>query len=109
MTTGIVDQLLELESAKHRALLTCDSSSYEEHVKTQIRLLDTGIASTAAAKESAETLSVLSRLMRLNTVLLLNHFTISPVFAETGGLRPGGYTSAGAPQLRPSSNLSVNG
>jgi hypothetical protein len=106
---GLVEQLLELEGAKHRALMACDATAYEESVKSQLQLLNTAGELRAAAEASPAKVEVLSRLIRLNTHLLLNHFSASPAFAANGVLgRSSGYTATGARDARPPSRFSVD-
>ena len=47
---GIVEQLLRLEEAKHKALLKCDSATYELHVSVQMRLFESAPGSCAARR-----------------------------------------------------------
>jgi hypothetical protein len=104
---GIVDDLLELESDKHRALMACDAASYEELVRRQLRLLEVAYDAGAAARERPDELKILSRLIQLNTVLVLNYLSASPLMSETGLLTRSEYTSAGTPDARPASRISV--
>jgi hypothetical protein len=77
---GLVEELLRLESAKHKALIEIDASAYDAHVQTQLRLL-------SISKESpdnvtnVERLLALSQLITLNTRLLQNLISTSPLFA----------------------------
>ena len=100
---GIVEQLLELETAKHHSLLLCDASSYEAQVRAQVDLLNTGHDLRAAAHESPEQVIILSRLVRLNTALFVNFVSSSPIPLMTSPE----YTSAGELDARPPSRFSV--
>jgi hypothetical protein len=104
---GLVEELLELESAKHRALLACDADAYEKHVRRQLHVLSETPDVRQAAAMSPDQVRVLSRLIQLNACLLHNHFASSPVFALNGALGKSGYTSEGALETRPPSNFSV--
>src|SRR5262245_17163852 len=92
---GIFEALLRLEGAKHKALIQTDASAYEEHVRAQLRLLDSAVISPSdletAARKSARTIGTLSRLIRLNTALFANLLTTS-VFA----LNQSQYTADGS-------------
>ena len=102
---GMVEELLRLESAKHRALIACDASSYEEQVQSQLRLLDGAPDLVAAAKESPAQVEILSRLIRLNAALLVNHVSASPVFVLCQGATE--YTHAGSLQTPINSKFSL--
>jgi hypothetical protein len=98
---GIFEALLRLEGAKHKALIQTDASAFEEHVRAQLRLLESSSISPAdletAARKSPQIIDTLSRLIRLNTALFANLFTTSSVFA----LNQNQYTANGTmePQL----------
>ena len=100
---GIVEQLLELETAKHRSLLRCDASSYETQVCAQVDLLKDGHDLRVAAHESPEQVTILSRLVRLNAALLVNFVSSSPIPLLT---LPE-YTSAGTLGTRPALRISL--
>jgi hypothetical protein len=100
---GIVEQLLELETAKHRALLRCDAPVYESHVRAQVELLNAGHDLRAAAREVPEQVSILAKLVRLNTALVVNFVSSSPIPLLTLSE----YTSAGALDNRPAPRFSV--
>jgi hypothetical protein len=99
----ITQELLRLETAKHRALLECDSQSYHDRVVEQVHLVNSGVDPAAAAQNNPEIVGALSRLTRLNTVLLLNVISTSPVFAANRN----GYTSSGTLDRRPAGRVSV--
>jgi len=88
---GLVEELLRLESAKHEALISIDASAYDSNVREQLRLL-------AASKDaltsvtSVERLLALSQLITLNTRLLQNLISTTPLF----GYSAEGYTAQGA-------------
>jgi hypothetical protein len=77
---GLVEELLRLESAKHKALVEIDASAYEAHVQTQLRLLSVSKGSTDNTT-TVERLLALSQLITLNTRLLHNLVSTSPLFA----------------------------
>ena len=87
---GLVEELLRLESAKHKALVEIDASAYDAHVQTQLRLLSTSKES-ADNTTSVERLLALSQLITLNTRLLQNLISTSPLFAFSKN----GYTAKG--------------
>ena len=103
----LIEQLLQMESDKHRALMACDAAAYEKHVRSQLQLLDTNVDLAAAAREAPDQLDVLARLIRLNTNLLLNHFSASPVFAANGALGRSEYSAEGTLDTRPAAKFSV--
>jgi len=88
---GLVEELLRLESAKHKALVEIDASAYDAHVQTQLRLV-------ASSKESIDTVTslerllTLSQLITLNTRLLQNLISTTPLFA----FNKNGYTAKGS-------------
>ena len=77
---GLVNELLRLESAKHKALVEIDASAYDESVREQARLI-------AVFKKGddqvfdVKSLLALSQLITLNTRLLQNLVSTSPMFA----------------------------
>ena len=87
---GLVEELLRLESAKHKALVEIDAPAYDISVREQLRLV---AASKGAATEvsSVERLLALSQLITLNTRLLQNLISTSPLFA----FNKNGYTAKG--------------
>ena len=98
---GLIEELLRLESEKHKALIEIDASAYEAHVQTQLRLL-------AASKKSTVTTDVkrllaLSQLITLNTRLLQNLVSTCPLFAFSKN----GYTAKGCINLPGDRRVSV--
>ena len=87
---GLVEELLRLESAKHKALVEIDASAYDVHVQTQLRLLSVSRNSTDKTT-NVERLLALSQLITLNTRLLHNLVSTSPLFA----FNKNGYTAKG--------------
>lgn len=77
---GLVEELLRLESAKHKALIEIDASAYDTQVQRQLRLLSVSKAS-AEKVTNVEQLLALSQLITLNTRLLQNLISTSPLFA----------------------------
>jgi len=91
---GLVAELLRLESAKHKALIEIDASAYDVHVQTQLRLLSVSRNSTDKTT-NVERLLALSQLITLNTRLLHNLVSTSPLFA----FNKNGYTAKGRASL----------
>jgi hypothetical protein len=85
---GLVEQLLRLESAKHKALIEIDASAYDAHVRRQLRLLSVSKKSIDKST-SLERLLALSQLITLNERLLQNLVLTSPLF----GFSRNGYTA----------------
>jgi len=95
---GLVEELLRLESAKHKALIEIDASAYDAHIRTQLRLISISKNSTDKVTK-VERLLALSQLITLNTRLLQNLISTSPLFAFSKN----GYTAKGrlaAPTVR---------
>ena len=87
---GLVEELLRLESAKHKALVEIDASAYDATVRAQMRLLSTSRDSSVKVS-SVERLLTLSQLITLNTRLLQNLVSTTPWFA----FNQNGYTAKG--------------
>ena len=87
---GLVEELLRLESAKHKALVEIDASAYDANVRAQMRLLSISKGSSAKVS-SVERLLALSQLITLNTRLLQNLISATPWFAFSKN----GYTAKG--------------
>ena len=77
---GLVEELLRLESAKHKALVEIDAPAYDANVRAQLRLVS---ASKKAADKltNVDTLLALSQLITLNSRLLQNLVSTTPWFA----------------------------
>ena len=88
---GLVEELLRLESAKHKALVEIDASAYDSSVRQQLRLLSSSRNSAAGRAASIERLLMLSQLITLNARLLQNLISTSPAFAFSKN----GYTARG--------------
>lgn len=86
---GLVEELLRLESAKHKALVKIDASAYDVSVREQMRLLS--VSKKAEHSANLERLLALSQLITLNTRLLQNLVSTTPWFAFSGN----GYTAKG--------------
>ncbi len=86
---GLVEELLRLESAKHKALISIDASAYDASVREQMRLIAT--SKGAVTSVNVERLLSLSQLITLNTRLLHNLVSTNPVFAFSKN----GYTAKG--------------
>lgn len=87
---GLVEELLRLESAKHKALVEIDASAYDSHVQTQLRLISIS-REPVDNSTNVERLLALSQLITLNTRLLQNLVSTSPLFAFSKN----GYTAKG--------------
>ncbi|HYR42271.1 MAG TPA: hypothetical protein VER98_04565 [Terriglobia bacterium] len=77
---GLVEELLRLESAKHKALIEIDASAYDAHVQTQLRLISDS-KGCADKVSNVDRLLALSQLITLNTRLLQNLISTTPLFA----------------------------
>ena len=77
---GLVEELLRLESAKHKAFVEIDASAYDASVRAQLRLLSASKRSGLRVS-SVERLLSLSQLITLNTRLLQNLISTTPWFA----------------------------
>jgi hypothetical protein len=88
---GLVEELLRLESAKHTALVEIDASAYDSHVQTQLRLISISREPVDNTTTNVERLLALSQLITLNTRLLQNLVSTSPLFAFSKN----GYTANG--------------
>ena len=87
---GLVEELLRLESAKHKALVEIDATAYDAHVQTQLRLVSVS-RNSSDKTTNVERLLALSQLITLNTRLLHNLVSTSPLFA----FNKNGYTAKG--------------
>ena len=93
---GLVEELLRLETLKHQALIQIDAAAYEAGVREQMSLL-------AASKDApgqvrnVERLLSLSQLITLNTRLLQNLISTTPLFQMTGSA----YTARGRAAAAP--------
>jgi hypothetical protein len=88
---GLVEELLRLESAKHKALILIDACAYDASVREQLRLVADSKQSPPGAVSNVEQLLALSQLITLNTRLLQNLLSTTPLFAISGN----GYTASG--------------
>src|SRR5262245_38342900 len=75
---GLVEELLRLESAKHKALILIDAPAYDVTVRQQLRLLDASKRSPTNTT-SLEGLLTLSQLITLNTRSLENLLSTTPL------------------------------
>ena len=77
---GILDELLRLEDAKHRALIGFDPEIYDRSVREQAALVeDTRLS--AEARKASDKLLTFSKLARLNSSLYQNLLTTTPWLA----------------------------
>jgi hypothetical protein len=101
---ALLEQLFELEAAKHDALQSFDADAYEAAAVEQARLV--AVAGPLAEAEVSRDLVVkLAKLARLNSALLLNLISISPRFA----LAQPGYTAEGGLEGSPLNRLRIKG
>jgi len=77
---GLVEELLRLEDAKHKALVAIDASAYDDNVRKQMLLLSSK-KSVQTAPADIDRLLALSQLITLNTRLLQNLVSTTPWFA----------------------------
>lgn len=77
---GLVKELLRLEGAKHKALIEIDAPAYDANVRKQLRLIAIARNSTGRVSD-LQRLLALSQLITLNTRLLQNLISTSPLFA----------------------------
>ena len=89
---GLVEELLRLEDAKHKALVAIDASAYDDNVRKQMHLLATSRADQSGPAADVDRLLALSQLITLNTRLLQNLVSTTPWFAFSGN----SYTSNGS-------------
>ena len=92
---GLVEELLRLESAKHKALIEIDASAYDASVREQLRLVSVSKL-TPDSVASVERLLALSQLITLNSRLLQNLVSTTPWFAFSEN----GYTAEGRLSLQ---------
>ena len=76
---GLVEELLHLESAKHKALVEIDAPAYDATVRAQLRLVST--SKKVAELTNVDKLLALSQLITLNSRLLQNLVSTTPWFA----------------------------
>src|SRR5215467_12200806 len=77
---GLVEELLRLESAKHKALIEIDASSYDANVREQLRLVTVSKVNPDSVA-NLESVLALSQLITLNSRLLQNLISTTPWFA----------------------------
>jgi len=86
----LLEELLRLEGAKHKALVSIDAPAYEETVREQMRVLAAS-ENKLGGVTNVKGLQALSQLISVNTRLLQNLFSATPLFY----LSANGYTSQG--------------
>lgn len=101
---NLVEDLIRLETAKKDALIRFDAGAYAENAREQACLAE-AMLGLAPAQFRLDDLLTLTRLIRLNTSLVLNLHSISPALA----LARSGYTAAGAVLTAPSRRVSFEG
>jgi hypothetical protein len=99
---GLVNELLRLEDAKHKALVAIDASAYDDNVRKQMHLLAASKLRRPASSD-LDRLLALSQLITLNTRLLQNLVSTTPWFAFSGN----SYTAKGAVVARTSGRVSI--
>ena len=80
---GLVEKLLRLEGAKHKALVEIDAFAYDASVQKQMRLLAISRKNPSDGVADVERLLALSQLITLNTRLLQTLVSTTPWFALT--------------------------
>ena len=88
---GLVNELLRLEDAKHKALVAIDATAYDENVRKQMHLVSASRKTSSDPSADVDNLLALSQLITLNTRLLQNLVSTTPWFAFSGN----SYTAAG--------------
>jgi hypothetical protein len=100
---GLVEELLRLEGAKHKALVEIDETAYDATVRAQLRLLS-ATRNSSVKVSSVERLLALSQLITLNTRLLQNLISTTPWFA----FNQNGYTAKGRVRAAAANNSRVS-
>ena len=99
---GLVEELLRLEDAKHKALVAIDASAYDDNVRKQMLLLSSA-KSVQTAPADVDRLLALSQLITLNTRLLQNLVSTTPWFAFSEN----SYTAKGKATARTGRKVSL--
>ena len=84
---GLVEELLRLESAKHKALIEIDASAYNANVRMQLRLL--------SVSKSADNTTSLNRLLALSQLITLNKHLLQNLPSPLFGFSKNGYPAEG--------------
>jgi hypothetical protein len=93
---GTVEAVLRLEDAKRKALVDFDASAYDDHLRAQLRLLETSTPAAIAAQSSSADILALAKLIRLNSLLYHNLLSISPWIQQPRhAYTSGGHFAAG--------------
>ena len=100
---GLVEQLLRLENAKHRALVEIEASAYQNSVRRQQRLIAKWKGTPSERNTDIKSLLALSQLITLNTRLLQNLESTTPWFVSSGDV----YSSKRVADARTSRGLSA--
>ena len=100
---GLVTELLRLEDAKHKALVSIDAPAYDDNVRKQMELLAVSGAGRLDRTAEVEGLLALSQLITLNSRLLQNLVSTTPWFAFSGN----GYSATGRVAAQTSGRVSV--
>ena len=100
---GLVNELLRLEDAKHKALVSIDAPAYDDSVRQQMELLATSDTAQLGRTTEVDCLLALSQLITLNTRLLQNLVSTTPWFAFSGN----GYSANGRVAAKTSGRVSV--
>jgi hypothetical protein len=95
---GLVEELLRLESTKHKALVSIDAPTYDSSIREQLRLLDAAKGSLPKNNGTEELLR-LSQLITVNTRLLQNLLSTTPLVHLNGHY----YTAEGRLSAQPTS------
>ena len=73
---GLVEELLRLESAKHKALVEIDAPAYDATVRAQLRLV-------SACKKASDKLTNVDRLLALYQLITLNSRLLQNLVSTT--------------------------
>jgi hypothetical protein len=95
---GLVEELLRLENAKHKALVSIDAPTYDASIREQLRLLDASKGSLTTTGNVGELLT-LSQLITVNTRLLENLLSTTPLVHLSAHY----YTAEGRMSVEPTS------
>src|ERR1051326_474232 len=89
--SGIIDELMRLEGAKQKALIHANAPAYDECVREQLHVLNSGSELKSEAEASPDKLLAFVKMTRENSRLLKNLLSTTPVLS----IHYTSYTSAG--------------
>jgi hypothetical protein len=88
---GLVEELLRLESAKHKALILIDACAYDASVREQLRLVADSKQSPPGAVSNVEQTARFVPIDHAEYAAAQNLLSTTPLFAISGN----GYTASG--------------